>query len=105
MNALKDAFTSDRNINKVLGDFVQYTPPESIAKDAYGGNRLEEGDLDGVLDTTFRDIELIYLRVPNKNYQLVVSIHHFPVLGTLEDGAKVRAKVNQDGFISDIFPI
>lgn len=105
MNALKEGFTSDRNINKVLGDFVQYTPPESLAKDAYGGNRLEEGELDGVLDTTFRDIELVYLRVPNKNYQLVVSMDHFPVLRQLEDGTNVRAKVNQDGFISDIFPI
>lgn len=105
MNTLKNAFAKDGNINKAIGGFVQYTPPESIAKDAYGGNRLEEGDLDGVLDTTFRDIELVYLIVPNKNYQIVVSIDHFPVLEGLEDGAKVRAKVNQAGIISDIFPI
>lgn len=101
----KAVSTSPRTFSKLLDEILQYTPPQAIANDAYNGNPLESGELNGTIDSSMREIGQVYLQVPEKNYWITLSLEHFPALNDMPDGARVKATVNEQGFVSEIIAV
>jgi hypothetical protein len=102
MNVPKSTVPSQKAISKLLDDIIQYAPPVSIGRDAYAGNKLEQGELIGTIDGSMRESKLVHLQIPEKNYQITLSVEHFPVLQEVQDGTMVKATVNEFGFISEV---